>query len=172
LDAAKQAEASLINSPKNPFREEYTRTKLANGLELFAGGYLKSEFLYPTNHYLSSAELYDPKTGRWEETGKMTIVRFDHGAVLLTNGNVLVVGGYDNNYHEQSSAEIYDPNTGKWKPTTSMHNARSSCKASLNPDGTVLIFMTPFNSPIEKCEKYDPATAMWTIVTNQPSNSR
>jgi hypothetical protein len=167
VDAAKQAEAFIINSsPINPYREGYTRAKLANGLELVAGGYIKSEFLYLTNRYLSSAELYDTKTRKSRETGEMTTIRYNHAAVLLANGNVLVIGGEDEKSPALSSAELYDPAAGKWTPTTPMHGAYYGCKAALNPDGTVLVFVAPYNSPIVKYETYDPVTATWTIVTN------
>jgi hypothetical protein len=117
--AAGQAEEFLVNSgPLNGARKNYTRTRLTNGLELIAGGYLHTDIPAVTNRELSSAELLDPKTGKWTETGKMNTARFDHKATLLSNGKVLVEGGNDCKGNAISSAELYDPATGTWMVVT------------------------------------------------------
>ena len=168
LETATEAEAMVVNSgPLNSKRQDYTKTELKNGLELIVGGYIHTELPSVTNRYLASSELYDPKTGKWTETGEMTTTRHGHAAVLLTNGKVFVVGGESGkNNGTLSSAEIFDPETGIWTVTTPMHSTHYGCKASLNPDGTVLIFVAPFNSPIVKCEQYDAASGNWTTITN------
>jgi hypothetical protein len=117
--AAGQAEEFLVNSgPLNGARKNYTRTRLTNGLELIVGGYLHTDIPTVTNRELSSAELLDPKTGKWTETGKMNAARFDHKATLLSNGKVLVEGGNDCKGNAISSAELYDPATGTWTVVT------------------------------------------------------
>lgn len=113
-DIAAQAETFLVNSgPLNGARAGYTTTLLPNGKELIAGGSIHTEIPTIKNRYLSSAQLYDPKTGKWTETGEMTIARYFHMAVLLPNGKVLVAGGFDG----KTSAELYDPATGTWTIT-------------------------------------------------------
>jgi hypothetical protein len=56
-----------------------------------------------------SAELYDPASGRWTTTSRMTDY---HGpaAVLLQDGRVLVAGGGD-------AGDVYSPATGTWTAT-------------------------------------------------------
>ena len=124
-ETAKQAEAFLVNSgPLNGARSGYTRTTLTNGLELIAGGVIDTEIFAVTNRCLSSAELLDPKTGKWTETDKMNTARFNHKATLLPNGNVLVEGGHGapsipGRFPPYlSSSELYDPATGTWTVVT------------------------------------------------------
>jgi hypothetical protein len=172
LETARKAEALVVNNgPLNPNRQGYTKTMMKNGLELIAGGYVHTELQSVNNHFLSSAEIYDPKTRTWTETGEMTGTRYGHAAVLLSSGKVLVTGGSAGK-RLLSSAELYDPATGKWTPTTSMCSTHYGCKARLNPDGTVLVFREIYNNAppdkiIEKCEQYDPATEKWTVIVSQ-----
>jgi hypothetical protein len=118
-EAAGKAEAFLVNSgPLNAARFGYTRTLLKNKKELIAGGYVHTEIPTITNRDLSSAQIYDPVTGIWTETGKMNSARAGHKATLLPNGKVLVEGGYGPDGVGQppalSSKELYDPATGTW----------------------------------------------------------
>ncbi len=124
-EAAGRAEEFLVNSgPLNGARSGYTRTKLTNGLELIAGGHLETGIIMLTNHILASAQLLDPKTGKWTETGEMNIARFDHKATLLPDGKVLVEGGngrpsIPGRYPpDLSSKELYEPSTGTWTVVT------------------------------------------------------
>jgi hypothetical protein len=120
MEAAAQAEQLMVNSgPLNKARYGYTRTKLTNGLELIAGGYIHTEFPTIRNRNLSSAELLEPKTGKWIETGEMHAPRYDHTAILQPDGKVLVTGGYDKRYGDTlSNNELYDPTMGTWTVIT------------------------------------------------------
>ena len=169
---AMEAEQLMVNSgPLNKARSGYTQTKLASGLELIAGGYVHTEFPTVKNQYLASAELFDPKTGKWTETGEMTAKRCRHIATLLPNGQVLVAGGSDGK-NDLSSAEIYDPISGRWTGTGSMNMAHYGDYAILQSSGKVLVFsggfdgVKTFNDKLHQ-ELYDPATGTWTAITNR-----
>jgi hypothetical protein len=168
-DAAAQAEAFLVNSgPLNSARAGYTTTLLKNGKELIAGGSIHTEIPTVSNRYLSSAELLDPKTGKWTETGEMTTVRYFHRAVLLPNGKVLVAGGSDGKGHNLSSAELYDPATEKWMETGSMNYIHwNSYTMILLPDGKVLLTQGHSGDDSLSKELYDPTTEKWTVITNK-----
>src|SRR5438270_3469204 len=103
-------------------RQDHTATLLENGKVLVAGGF--NHRLNPSS--LASAELYDPATGTWTNTGQLAIGRGGHTATLLPNGMVLVAGGLDSTSNPSASVELYDPATGAWAATGSLLNdARS-----------------------------------------------
>jgi hypothetical protein len=59
----------------------------------------------------NSADLYDPQSGAFSPTtGNLNVEREQHSSILLNNGKVLIVGGYNNQY--LNSAELYDPASG------------------------------------------------------------
>src|SRR5262245_50443337 len=69
----------------------HTAVLLPSGKVLVAGGLIDCvSFCYPTN----TVEIYDPDVGVWRPTTSMTVARANHAAVLLRDGKVLVVGGY------------------------------------------------------------------------------
>jgi hypothetical protein len=70
---------------------------------------------------MATAELFDPATGAWSQTGPMTFARTGAPAVTLADGRVLVVGseggaggGVEVDERSHDSAEIYDPATGRF----------------------------------------------------------
>jgi len=71
----------------NVARHGHTATLLSTGEVLAVGG------VNDSTGYLSSAELYNPSTGRWTLTGSLNTARYGHNMVLLQNGQVLVAGG-------------------------------------------------------------------------------
>ena len=167
MEAAAQAEAFLVNSgPLNYARNGYTTTLLTNGQELIVGGYLHTEILTVSNRHLSGAELNDPVTGKWKETGAMNTTRDSHTATLLLDGKVLVAGGTDSKGVALSSAEVYDPTIGKWTMTRPLNSARFYHTSALQPDGTVMVAGGHNGSDrLEDTEIYDPAKGAWTAGT-------
>jgi hypothetical protein len=81
-----------------------TATLLQDGRVLVVGGVPS---LYSKTS-LSSAELYDPKTGTFRPAGSMSTARAGFTATLLKNGQVLIAGGVGAT-DALSSAELYQP---------------------------------------------------------------
>jgi len=104
-------------------RQSHTLTVMGNGRVLIAGG---DEGRYPNTTVHSSAELYDPAAGTFTATGDMTLPRHKHGAAMLPDGAVLIVGGSDERdwRGRYVSAEIYHPDIGAFTPAASMNFAR------------------------------------------------
>ena len=82
---------SLTGSMMMP-RSGHIATLLPSGQVFFTGGVPglgdDSTQVDPTT------EIYDPSAGRFSYAGKMISPRIEHTATLLTNGTVLIVGGW------------------------------------------------------------------------------
>ncbi len=115
-------------------REDYTATLLNSGKVLLAGGFGGSSSL----GYLSTAELYDPSAGTFTSTGNMIAAQAFDSATLLTNGQVLIAGGYGGNTGYLSTVELYNPATGTFSATGNMVNARGGFTLTLLNNGNVL----------------------------------
>ncbi len=144
-------------------RVDFATAALHDGRILVAGGATVGGV--PT----TSAEIYDPATGRWTATGSMMATHVDPVATVLRDGRVLVAGGlssFGSDATFLSSAEIYNPTTGTWSPTGSMDVPRILATIAPLPDGTVLVaaaYERGLNGwfPSDSADVYDPATGTW-----------
>ena len=86
-------------------RYKHTAGLLPDGRVLIAGGSDERDW----NGSLNSAEIYDPKTGKYSPVSPMHDSRFKlpDEAVQLTAGRLLIAGG-------SSESEVYDPATAKF----------------------------------------------------------
>ena len=121
-------------------REGQTATLLADGRVLMAGGQSQHGYLGD----LSTAELYDARTGAFSPTGSMTTSRSSQTATLLADGRVLIAGGeraQPGGAEDLSSAELYDPKTAEFTAAGSMPESISGYpgyRPTLLTDGRVL----------------------------------
>jgi N-acetylneuraminic acid mutarotase len=152
-------------APMNFGRELHTATLLLNGKVLVAGGYGVAGSYYDS---LASAELYDPLSHTWTNTGSMNSVRRHHSAVLLPNGKVLVAGGYASGNDINYTADLYDPSTGVWTTTAPVNTAQSGIRRmTLLPNGKALLtkgfeYVDPGWRPVG--ELYDFVSESWTVT--------
>jgi hypothetical protein len=135
-----------------------TATSLGNGEVLIAGGERIDEDGFDIA--LSSAEIYNPSTGKFHPTASMHVARKHHTATLLRDGRVLIAGGEDNNGHALDTAEIYNPASGTFKSVGRMMSAHDSGAAALLNDGRVLIAggFSGANGVTAESEVFDPSS--------------
>jgi Galactose oxidase, central domain/Kelch motif len=149
-------------------RESHTATLLGNGRVLIAGGHRGRR---PSNTIYSSAEIYDPATGKFTAAGDMTRIRHKHEAVLLADGRVLILGGSDERDGEgaYTSAEIYDPEKGAFRETGIMNSPRYKLQgtAVLLSNGKVLVA-----GGASRAEVFDPSAGTFSYAAGDMETRR
>jgi N-acetylneuraminic acid mutarotase len=119
-------------------RSFHTAALLKNGKVLVVGGSTNWQWNTIASGATSTAELYDPATGKWSMTGAMSTRRVLHSMTFLPDGRVLVAGGFDAS-NSVASAELYDPQTETWSPVGEMNSPHMGHVAVLLSNQTVLV---------------------------------
>jgi hypothetical protein len=149
-DVAENASAEIYDPATGRFsptgamhtpRAAFAGVRLNDGKVLVVGGV--SGGRYPDHRVESSAEIYDPATGKFAVTGSLSVPRYKLAVALLNDGRVLVVGGSDARDWRgtYSTTEIYSPTTGRFTPGPTMSEKRfklMETALSLS-DGRVLV---------------------------------
>jgi hypothetical protein len=140
-------------------RYALSATALSGGLILAAGG---NDGASGAGAASKAAAIYTAGSG-WSSIESMNVARFDHAAVALNDGRVLVAGGADSTGAPLSSVEIYDPSSGHWTLTGSMGTARLGQTLTVLKNGWVLAAggLSAGNSTASS-EIYDPASGRWS----------
>ena len=170
---------TLISGKMNNPRVAHTATLLDPAV---VSGPLAGQVLITGGDVFSSggtAELYNPNTNSFTNTGNMKSARRQHTATLISHcgcaadGLVLITGGYDNQSNVLATAELYNPKTQVFTATGNMQVSRFRHTATLLNDGTVLIAggasqlgakTGDINPALNSAEIYDPKTGKFTFT--------
>jgi hypothetical protein len=134
--------------------DTYVSSPVIDGLAALASGdalaiFSWSETVVPGcpgvcgSTYTSTKVLrYRSSTNAWTEAANLPSPRAGSVATLLSNGRVLVTGGYYDDYYEpytSADAEVYEPSVDEWYTRGSLQHPRTGHTATLLSDGRVLI---------------------------------
>jgi hypothetical protein len=154
-------------------RAEHTATLLPSGKVLIVGGF--------NGHPADAAddppwdplglEIFDPATGRFSPAGTDGTTRIGHGASLLWDGRILLVGGvWDvQNRHEQPPAprdsEFFDPSDASFSPAGDIRFSQSGFTfTELSGRQVLLAGGWDRNGPVTRASVIDAATSSVTAT--------
>jgi hypothetical protein len=152
---------ALLSVTMNSVRASHVAVLLQDGTVLLAGGSTGGA----TSTAISSAEIYNPLTQAFAAlaTG-MTAARTDLTGTLLTNGQILLAGGYGSAGSSLPSAEIYNPVGHSFTATPPMVFAHAQHTATLLPNGQIAIIggVDSTSSAGNKIELFDAVAVTFT----------
>ena len=165
-----------LNTP----RASATATLLDNGQVLVAGGSTCSSPGCP----IAVTELYKSGFGSkgvfyypTYPAGNMTVSRFDQTATILTNGQIVLAGGYDSctlSCISDGTTEVFDPVAFTFTTSQALSTGRSGHTATLLNDGSVLLVGGIDNgATLSSTDSYQPASlalAGLASIAISPSN--
>ncbi len=149
-------------------RSAHAALLLTDGTVLVSGGHQGRR---ANIEIYADAEIYHPATGRFTQTGNMSIRRHKHDMVLLEDGTVLITGGADETDYGgiYKSTEIYYPDLGLFKTSIDMMHPRFKHNGTsvLLPGGNVMVA-----GGSNQIEIYDPAENMFQLVEGVMAGKR
>jgi hypothetical protein len=132
---------------------------LPNGKVLLVGGETASP---------ATADLYDPATAQFTSVPLIAAAGIGADAVLLTNGQVLAVGGRNPAFGSDpfvNNAQQIDPIAGTSVLKAGLALAREGLTATLLSNGNVLVVGgAGLGRNITRAELYDPATDTFSVT--------
>jgi hypothetical protein len=140
-------------------RVGHTLTMLLNGNPIAIGGATNAANSAATVSDL--VEQYSPASGTWTSLTALPSARRLHTTTLLSDGRLLVLGGYDSAGAATNSCWLFDPSTNLFTVCATQLFARAGHSATLLSDGKV--FVDGGASPVTAAATiYDPASNTWS----------
>lgn len=135
---------------------------LRSGRVLVVGG---SDPLH-SEQVLTSAELFDPATGRWTSAGAFGAGRSQFTLTALTDGRALLAGGIAaDGYTVLGSTLLFDPAKNLWSPGPELANVRTGHAAAALADGRMLVTGGADQvGRLASSELFDPSANSWSAT--------
>ncbi|GAB3255821.1 Kelch repeat-containing protein [Chitinimonas naiadis] len=161
---------STVLSPMTTQRLRHTATLLNNGKVLITGGETAEGF---PGGISNTAEIWDPVTQTFSGTAnRMTMARTSHNATLLSNGKVLITGGFST-WGTAQYAELYDPVNNTFSVQAGGPTAIPALQtAALRPDGSVWLLggeNQQSSAGVRTAQQYLPSTGTFSNKTDIPA---
>ena len=170
------AMSSVSIEPRSPGRVEriadmtearasHAMTRLADGRVYIAGGFAGND---TEDRPFRSTEVFDPTTNRFAPAAPLADGKTGHTATLLTDGRVLIVGGWTAPQAAVAfgSAEIHDPANGRAVGTVQPVVRRAGHTATPLHDGRVLLVggVDRGGTELRSAEVFDPRSGTFVPV--------
>jgi hypothetical protein len=116
-----------------------------------------------------SAELVDARTGQAATTGAMGVPRVAHAATRLTDGRVLVVGGWTGSA-ATATAEVFDPETRRFSALGEMGTPRMDATVTPLAEGSALVVggAAATNQPLATAELFERDRFAAVVALGEP----
>ena len=122
---------------------------------------------------VSFVEEYDPATGKWVKKGDMkTDRRSLEQSIVVVNGRIYVISGYDEDDKLLPTVEEYNPVSDRWIKRADMPTLRESFCTSVANGKIYTIGGGTWKSPFlnfSTVEEYDPVSDKWTSKADMPT---
>ncbi|WP_224240806.1 Kelch repeat-containing protein [Hyalangium gracile] len=140
----------------------FSLTAVAGGALLAGGSETHSDGTPPNT--ANRASFWDASKQEWLPLPPLPTPRFNHAAVALGDGRVLLIGGRDNSVTEMASTLLWDPTTREFKEGPPLREARAYPVARVLPDGAVLVLASELDDDLERgtrAELLRPGASAW-----------
>jgi hypothetical protein len=146
-------------APLSAPRRQMAVAVLGTGVVLSIGGRTTDD----STTAVTITEAYNPATSTWSTRAPLKEARWGAGAAVLSNGKVLVVGGFTAT-GAAVSGELYDPGADTWSDAGKVSIPSPLVRPLALDDGRAVVVGNKFTVV------YDSSTNTWTSTTLRPSS--